>query len=83
VRVHRDEPAILRALSEALRRLLGTDNLEVLVDEDVVRPANSDEVDVVLAVAQLHHTVDDAARKTEPDGEGHCVDDASHDGRRV
>ena len=43
-------------------RLLGADDLEVLVDEDVVRPVDADVVDLVLAVAQLHNTVDDAPR---------------------
>jgi hypothetical protein len=42
-------------------RLLGADNLEVLVDEDVVGPVDADVVDLVLAVAELHHTVDDSA----------------------
>ena len=38
-----------------LRRLLvGTDDLEVLVDEDVVRPVDADVVYLVFAVAQLH-----------------------------
>src|SRR5436190_11362318 len=41
-------------------RSIGADDLEVLVDEDVVRPADADVVDLVLAVAQLHNTVDDA-----------------------
>ena len=41
-------------------RLVGADDLEVLVDEDVVRPVDTDVVDLVLAVAQLHDTVDDA-----------------------
>src|ERR1019366_288097 len=40
--------------------LPGADDLEVLVDEDVVRPVDADVVDLVLAVAQLHNTVDDA-----------------------
>ena len=40
--------------------LLGADDLEVLVDEDVVRPVDTDHVDLVLAVAQLHDAVDDA-----------------------
>src|ERR1700674_410112 len=44
------------------RRLIGADGLEVLVDEDVVRPVDADVVDLVLAVAQLHNTVDDAPR---------------------
>ena len=43
------------------RRLVSADDLEVLVDEDVVRPVDADVVDLVLAVAQLHHTVDDAS----------------------
>jgi hypothetical protein len=42
--------------------LEGADDLEILVDEDVVRPVDADVVDLVLAVAQLHDTVDDAAR---------------------
>jgi hypothetical protein len=42
------------------RRLVGADDREVLVDEDVVRPVDADVVDLVLAVAQLHNTVDDA-----------------------
>ena len=42
------------------RRLVGADDLEVLVDEDVVRPVDADVVDLVLAVAQLHDTVDHA-----------------------
>src|SRR6267142_194830 len=41
--------------------LIGADDLEVRVDEDVVRPVDADVVDLVLAVAQLHNTVDDAA----------------------
>jgi hydroxymethylbilane synthase len=43
-------------------RLVGADHREVLVDEDVVRPVDADVVDLVLAVAQLHNTVHDAAR---------------------
>ena len=43
------------------RRLLGADDLEVLVDEDMVRPVDADLVDLVFAVAQLHDTVDDSA----------------------
>jgi hypothetical protein len=43
-------------------RLLGADDLEVLVDEDVVRPVDADVMDFVLAAAQLHNTVDDAPR---------------------
>jgi hydroxymethylbilane synthase len=43
-------------------RLVGANHREVLVDEDVVRPVDADVVDLVLAVAQLHDTVHDAAR---------------------
>jgi hydroxymethylbilane synthase len=46
----------------SVRGLVGADNREVLVDEDVVRPVDADVVDLVLAVAQLHDTVHDAAR---------------------
>ena len=42
--------------------VVGADDLEVLVDEDVVGPVDADVVDLVIAVAQRHHTVDDAAR---------------------
>jgi RND superfamily putative drug exporter len=41
--------------------LLCADDLEALVDEDVVRPVDADDVDVVLAVAQQHDTVDGAS----------------------
>src|ERR1700685_33384 len=44
------------------RPLVSADDLEVLVDEDVVRPVDADVVDLVLAVAQLHNTVDDTPR---------------------
>jgi len=37
----------------AAKGLLGADDLEVLVDEDVVRPVDADVVDLVVAVAQL------------------------------
>jgi hypothetical protein len=42
--------------------LVGADDLEVLVDEDVVRPVDADVVDFVLAVAQHDNAVDDAPR---------------------
>jgi hypothetical protein len=41
---------------------VGADDLEVLADEDVVRPVDADVVDLVVAVAELHNTVDDAPR---------------------
>jgi hypothetical protein len=44
------------------RLVVGADDLEVLVDEDVVGPVDADVVDLVIAVAQLHDTVHDAAR---------------------
>lgn len=40
--------------------LIGADDLEVLVDEDVVWPVDADVVDLVFAVAQLHNAIDDA-----------------------
>jgi hypothetical protein len=42
--------------------LVGADDLVVLVEEDVVRPVDADVVDLVLAIAQLHNTVDDGPR---------------------
>src|ERR1700689_258744 len=43
-------------------RLLGADDLEVLIEEDMVRPVDPDVVDVVVTVAQLHDTVDHPSR---------------------
>src|SRR5690242_20563712 len=37
------------------------DDLEVAGDEDVMGPVDADAVDLVLAVAQAHHSVDDTA----------------------
>src|ERR1700687_1780466 len=48
--------------SRLITALVGTHDLEALADEDVVRPVDADVVDLVLAVAQLHNTVDDASR---------------------
>ena len=53
---------LLTAGGELGRDLVGAEDLEVLADEDVVRPVDADVVDLVLAVAQLHNAVDDAAR---------------------
>ena len=50
---------IARAGEDAL---VGADDLEVLVDEDVVRPVDADAVDLVLAVAEEDNTVGDASR---------------------
>jgi hypothetical protein len=44
-----------------LSPLVGADDVEALVDEDVVWPVDADVVDLVLAVAQLDNAVDDAA----------------------
>src|SRR5580704_7379176 len=44
------------------RLVVGADDLEVRVDEDVVWPVDADVVHLVVAVAQFHHAVDDAAR---------------------
>ena len=44
------------------RLVAGADDFEVLVDEDVVRPVDAEAVDLVLAVAEHHDTVDDASR---------------------
>ncbi|MDQ1663943.1 MAG: hypothetical protein QOJ68_3923 [Blastococcus sp.] len=44
------------------RVLVGADDREGLVDEDVMRPVDADVVDLVLAIAQLHDMVDDAPR---------------------
>ena len=44
-------------------RLKGADDLEVVIDENVMRPVDADVVDLVFAVAQLHNTVDDAPRE--------------------
>ena len=50
------------ASSRWRRRLIGADDLEALVDEDVVGPVDADVMDFVLIIAQLDNTVDDAAR---------------------
>jgi hypothetical protein len=59
-------------LMHALARwLIGANDIEILVDEDVVRPVDADAVDLVLAVAELHDTVDEdraprASRREAP-----------------
>jgi hypothetical protein len=47
--------------AEPRRLVVGADDLEVLVDEDVVGPVDADVVDLVIAVAYGHDTVDDSA----------------------
>jgi len=42
--------------------VVGADDLEVCVDEDVVGPVDADVVDLVIAVAELDDPVDDASR---------------------
>ena len=42
-------------------RLLGADDREVRVDEEVMRPVHADVVDLAIPVAQLNDTVDDDA----------------------
>src|ERR1700722_9506776 len=42
------------------RRLKGADYLEVVGDEDVVRPVHADIVDLIFAFTQIHDTVDDS-----------------------
>lgn len=42
------------------RRLISAHNLEVLADEDAMRPVPTDAVDLKRAVGQLHDTVNDA-----------------------
>src|ERR1700760_2293967 len=54
--------AVKQRAAPGRRPLVGPDDLEALADEDVVRPADADVVDLVLAVAQLHDSVDDASR---------------------
>ena len=43
-------------------RLKGSDDLEVVADEDVVRPFYADIVNLVLAVTQLHNPIDNTPR---------------------
>jgi hypothetical protein len=69
------------AASSGPCELFGADDLEVLADEDVVRPVNADVVDVVLAVAQLHDTVHDAAWVGSERGFGRPVGCRSADDR--
>src|SRR6266550_2452558 len=55
-------PRPLAAIRAPERLAYGAGDLEVLADEDVVRPTDLDHVDCVRAVAQLQHAVDGAAR---------------------
>src|SRR5712671_4216067 len=77
-----DSPVELRARrASTSSRLVGADDLEVLVDEDVVGPVDADVVDLVLAVAQLDDTVDDAAWVGGQRGFGRLVRCRSADDR--
>jgi hypothetical protein len=60
-RRHPLEPRIPTVAAQSVIPLLGADDLEVLVDEDVVRPVDANIVDLVSPAAQLHYTVDDAS----------------------
>ena len=62
-----------RSYPDGLPWSKGTDHLEARTLEDVVGPVDADVVDVVLAVAQLHHTVDDAPRVSSQGGFGRLV----------
>src|SRR5450755_1361105 len=62
-------------------RLFGADYRESLVDEDVVWPVDADVVDLVLAVAQLHHTVDDGPRVGRQGSFGRLIRGRSADDR--
>src|SRR5271163_1134194 len=64
-----------------LRLVVGADDLEGLVDEDVVGPVDADVVDLVIAVAQRHHTVDDTARVGSQRRFGRLVSGRSADKR--
>src|ERR1700739_1921174 len=58
---HRSCVSQARVAWSALQ-LVGPDHLEVLADEDMVWPVDADVVNLVFAVAQLHHTIDDSPR---------------------
>jgi hypothetical protein len=68
-------------LGPQVGRLVRADDLEARVDEDVVRPVDADVVDLVLAVAQLDHTVNDAPGVGGQRGFGRLVRSRSADDR--
>src|SRR6266550_5876548 len=68
-------------LKQVPTRLVGADDVEVLVDEDVVRPVDADVVGFVLAIAYLDNTVDDSALVGGQCGFGRLVRCRSADDR--
>jgi hypothetical protein len=64
-----------------LRRLKGADDLEVVADEDVVRPVYADIVNLIFAATQFHDTVDDAPRVVSQRNFGRLVRFRSADDR--
>ena len=70
-----------RGSLDELPRSEGTDHLEAEALEDMVRPVDPDVVDVVLAVAQLHHSVDDGPRVSGQGGFGRLVRGRAADDR--
>src|SRR3954470_8760353 len=56
-----EDPAPARG-PDRPRTLVGADDLEARVDEDVVRPVDADVVNLVPAAAALDNAVDDATR---------------------
>ena len=66
-------PTAARGYPDELPWSKGTDHLEARALEDVVGPVDADVVDVVLAVAQLHHPVDDGPRVSSQGGFGRIV----------
>jgi hypothetical protein len=76
---HRDQAA--GCPDQVRGRLVGAEDREGLVDEDVVGPVDADVVDFVLAVAQLHDAVDDSAGVGGQRGFGRFVGGRSADDR--
>src|ERR1700721_1433209 len=56
-----------------VRLVVGADDFEARVDEDVVGPVDADVVDLKLAVAQLHDSIDDAAWVGQQGGFGGLI----------
>jgi hypothetical protein len=62
-------------------RLKGAADLEVVADEDVVRPVYADIVNLIFAATQFHDTVDDAPRVVSQRNFGRLVRFRSADDR--
>jgi hypothetical protein len=56
-----------------VRSVVGADYFEVGVDEDVVGPIDANVVDLVVAVAQFHDSIDDAPWVGQQGGFGGLV----------